>query len=152
MKSLKRPKSIMFFSILLLLSPALTVAANAYINMVPLWGAGNIFSRLLPTDLIILFIYPVAAFSVFSVRRTGWWIFIVSALLIMAYNIAAYVRNPMISLFGMILFNLAILAVAGFFFRKHIIAPYFNPRLRWWEQASRYDIELGVSLGIRRHL
>jgi hypothetical protein len=52
----------------------------------------------------------------------------------------------MISLFGVIIFNLLLFAAAGFFFRKHIIAPYFNPRLRWWEQASRYDIELGVSL------
>jgi hypothetical protein len=37
--------------------------------------------------------------------------------------------------------------VAGIFFRKHIIAPYFNPRLRWWETEARYKISLGVELG-----
>lgn len=146
MKSLKRPKSIMFFSVLLLLTPLVTLAANAYINMLPLWGAGNLFSRLALSDILILLIYPVAAISIFSVTRAGWWIFICSAVIIAVYNIIAYISNPMVSVFGMIIFNILLFVAAGFSFRKHIIAPYFNPRLRWWEQASRYDIELGVSL------
>jgi len=136
----------MFFAVLLLLTPLLTIAANAYINMLPLWGPGSIFGRLAITDILVLFIYPVAALAIFSVTRAGWWIFILSAAGIAVYNIIAYISNPMISLFGVIIFNLLLFITAGFFFRKHIIAPYFNPRLRWWEQASRYDIELGVSL------
>ncbi|MBI9108638.1 MAG: PilZ domain-containing protein [Spirochaetales bacterium] len=146
MKSLRRPKSITFFAVLLFLTPLLTITANAYINMLPLWGAGSIFRRLIITDILILLVYPVAAVSVFSVTRAGWWLFIVSAVGVAIYNIIAYINNPMISLFGVIIFNLLLFITAGFFFRKHIIAPYFNPRLRWWEQASRYDIELGVSL------
>lgn len=72
--------------------------------------------------------------------------FIASAAGIFVYNIAAYVNNPMISIIGVIMFNLLLFFSAGFFFRKHTIAPYFNPRLRWWEQACRYDIDLGVAL------
>ena len=52
----------------------------------------------------------------------------------------------MVSIIGVLVFNLFLFVAAGFFFRKHTIAPYFNPRLRWWEQASRYDINLGVSI------
>ena len=146
MKSVKRPVSIIVFSIIMLITPFLTVIANAYMNILPLWGAGNIFSRMAPTDIAVLFLYPVAAVSIFLVRKAGWWTFIASAACIFAYNILAYIRNPMISIIGVIFFNLLLFVAAGFFFRKHTIAPYFNPRLRWWEQASRYDIDLGVSL------
>jgi hypothetical protein len=80
------------------------------------------------------------------VTKPGWWIFIISAALIFTYNIIAFVSNPMISIMGVLAFNLGLFIAAGLFFRKHIIAPYFNPRLRWWEQACRYDIDLGVAL------
>lgn len=147
MKSLMRPKSITIFAVIVFLAPFLTIVSNAYINMLPLWGAGSILSRLALTDIILLCVYPVAAVSIFSVTRAGWWIFIVSAAGIFVYNIIAYVRNPMVSLLGVLVFNILLFAAAGFFFRKHIIAPYFNPRLRWWEQASRYDINIEVSIG-----
>ncbi len=146
MKSFKRPASILFFTIIMLIAPILTVLANAFINILPLWGAGNLFARMTVSDIIILLIYPLAAVSIYTVTKAGWWIFIASAISIFVYNIAAYINNPMISLIGVFLFNLLLFVAAGFFFRKHIIAPYFNPRLRWWEQASRYDINLGVSL------
>ena len=146
MRSLKRPASIIVFTVLLIITPLITTIVNAYINLIPLWGVGGIFSRMLPSDIVMLFVYPVAAFSVYSVRKIGWWIFIASALSILIYNTVAYIRNPMITLLGLILFNLAVLAVTAVFFRKHIIAPYFNPRLRWWEQARRWDINLGVAL------
>ncbi|HAK45205.1 MAG TPA: hypothetical protein DCO79_04720, partial [Spirochaeta sp.] len=146
MKSVKRPVSILIFSILMLLTPILTILANAYINILPLWGAGSILTKMTVSDILILVIYPVAAVSIFMVTKAGWWTFIASAACLFAYNIIAYIRNPMISLMGVIIFNLLLFVVAGLFFRKHIIAPYFNPRLRWWEQASRFDIDLGVSL------
>lgn len=146
MNSFKRPVSILIFSGIMIVTPVLTILINAYMNILPLWGPGNIFSRMTVTDIIILFVYPVAAVSIYTVKKAGWWIFIVSAAVIFIYNIIAYVSNPMVSLMGVLVFNLAIFFAAGFFFRKHIIAPYFNPRLRWWEQASRYDIDLGVTL------
>ncbi len=146
MNSLKRPGSILFFSLLLILTPLVTVILNAYINMIPLWGRGNIFTRLAISDIIILCLYPIAAIAVYTVHKAGWWVFMVTAATMIVYNITAYAANPMISLGGMIMFNLVLFAAAGFFFRKHIIAPYFNPRLRWWEQARRYEIDLGVSI------
>ena len=146
MKSLMRPRSIFLFSIIIFLAPFITIISNAYINMLPLWGSSGILGRLALTDIIMLCIYPVAAVSIFTVTKTGWWLFIISAAGIFVYNIIAYVSNPMVSLFGVLIFNIFLFAAAGFFFRKHIIAPYFNPRLRWWEQASRYDINIGVSI------
>lgn len=49
--------------------------------------------------------------------------------------------------------NLALFTVTLFFFRKHIIAPYFNPQLRWWEQDQRYEIDIYLKfLGINRNV
>ena len=146
MKSVKRPTSIIVFFIIMLITPVFTIIANAYINILPLWGENSIFSRMAVTDIVVLLIYPVAAVSIYTVRKAGWWIFIASAAGVFAYNITAYIRNPMISVVGVLFFNLLLFVAAGFFFRKHTIAPYFNPRLRWWEQASRYDIDLSVAL------
>ena len=146
MKSLMRPKAILFFALIVFIAPVVTIIVNAFINMLPLWGAGNIFTRLSVTDIAMLLVYPVAAVSIYSVTKAGWWIFIAAAAGIFIYNIIAYIQNPMVSLFGVLVFDLVLFLAAGFFFRKHIIAPYFNPRLRWWEQASRYDINLGVAI------
>ena len=40
---------------------------------------------------------------------------------------------------------LASLGVVGYFIRKEIRAPYFNPRMRWWESAPRYVVNIPVS-------
>ncbi len=146
MSSLKRPTSILVFSIIMIAAPVLAILENALFNMLPLWGEGNVFSKMAVSDILILLLYPAAAVSIYTVTKAGWWIFIFSAAGIFAYNIFAYISNPMISLFSLLFFNTLLFIIAGLFFRKHIIAPYFNPRLRWWEQASRYDIDLGVYL------
>ena len=146
MSSFKRPVSIIIFTVVMFIVPVFTIIANAYINMLPLWGDGNIFTRMRTSDILILLVYPAAAVGVLTVTRPGWWVFVLSAAGIAVYNIVAFINNPMISIIGMLVFNVSLFVVAGFFFRKHIIAPYFNPRLRWWEQASRYDIDLGVSI------
>ena len=38
----------------------------------------------------------------------------------------------------------AIVAAASvvFILQKHITAPYFNPKIRWWESAKRHKVEL----------
>jgi len=32
--------------------------------------------------------------------------------------------------------------VSAIFFRKNVIAPYFNPNLRWWETEQRFKLDL----------
>lgn len=146
MKSFRRPAGIIISSIIILAMPVFTILINSAIQSLPLSGAESIFSKMRITDVLILLVYLIAAVSVFTVTKAGWWLFIASAAGIFAYNIIVYSGSPLITVIGVLLFNVILFAVAGFFFRKHIIAPYFNPRLRWWEQASRYNVDLGVSL------
>jgi len=49
--------------------------------------------------------------------------------------------------------NVTLFSVSLFFFRKHLIAPYFNPQLRWWEQDQRYEIDIYLKfIGMDRNV
>jgi len=139
---MRKPLSIVLISLLFLLSPIAIIVLNAALNMVPLFGYGSILYRLPLYDLIILALYPLCALSIWMVRKWGWWVLILSASLMMLYNFAALFLNPFASAFTVLLMNGALFSVALFFFRRHLIAPYFHPHLRWWEQDQRYQVDI----------
>jgi hypothetical protein len=149
----RRPIAIVLVFIGYLLSPVLILLQGAAAHHLPVFGQGSILTRLYFTDIIILFVYPLGALAVFSVRRWGWYLFLSCSALLIGYNLFVYSLSPRYNLLVLIIYNLALAVVAGIFFRKHVIAPYFNPRLRWWETETRYriDISLEVLLEDGRH-
>jgi hypothetical protein len=150
---LKKPVSIVTLSILFILSPLVILILNSAINMVPLIGSGSIIYRLKPFDLIILALYLLTGVSIFLVRKWGWWVIIISAAIMFTYNLITLYYNPFSSLLILLLMNLSLFSVTLVFFRKHLIAPYFNPQLRWWEQDQRYEIDIYLKfLGINRNV
>lgn len=150
---MRKPLSILILSLLFLLSPLAILVFNAALNMVPLIGYGSILYRLRIQDLLILSLYPVAALSIFLVKKWGWWTLVSSALLMILYNLVTLFYNPFASTALVLLMNGALFAVALLFFRKHLIAPYFHPRLRWWEQDQRYEIDIYLKfLGTDRNV
>jgi hypothetical protein len=146
-----RPKSILVFSVIYLLSPLLILFQAAVINMVPVAGPGNIITRLQIMDILVLGTYLLCAISIYSVRKWGWWLFIASSVFLVSRNIVVFFINPFVSLLLILLYNLVLTAGAAFFFRKHLIAPYFNPRLRIWELEERYQIEMIVAVDDLKH-
>lgn len=150
---MRKPLSIKILSILFIFSPLAILFFNAALNMVPLFGYGSILYRLRPQDFFILSLYPLAGISIFLVRKWGWWTLISCALIMILYNLATLLYNPFASVAVVLLMNGALFAVALLFFRKHLIAPYFNPRLRWWEQDQRYEIDIYLKfLGTDRNV
>lgn len=151
--STRRPASIQIFSAIYLAAPAAVLVQAGIVNMVPLAGPGGILSRLGLFDWATLALYPVSAAAIFSVRRPGWWIFIACSVALLAQNVAALVLNPLVSPLSVLVFDAALIAAAGAFFRRHVIAPYFNPRLRPWASPPRYGVDLRGFLekGGRRH-
>lgn len=142
----RRPLIITLIVICYLLAPAAVIIQASIINRIPILGPHNIFTRLFFTDYIILSVYPIGAFALYSVKRWGWYLFLGCSLILIVYNIVAYLFNPRYNLFLLLLFNVLLALVAGIFFRKHIIAPYFNPRLRWWETEPRFKIEIKAEI------
>lgn len=152
-KLIRKPFSIISLSVIYLVSPLAILVFNAAINMVPLVGYGSIIFRLNLFDSLILILYVVVGISIFLVKKWGWWVIIASSSIMIIYNLISLFQNPFASLLLILLMNLVLFAVTLFFFRKHIIAPYFNPRLRWWEQDQRYRIDIFLKLlGINRNV
>lgn len=142
----RRPLIISIIVICYVLSPVSSILLGSIINRIPLFGAHNIFTRLPITDILILFVYPISAAAIYSIKKWGWYLFLACSLILISYNIFVYNLSPRYSFLILIVLNVILAIVAGIFFRKHIIAPYFNPRLRWWETEPRYKIEIHAEI------
>ncbi|MCK4804314.1 MAG: PilZ domain-containing protein [Spirochaetes bacterium] len=142
----RRPLIISIIVICYVLSPVSSILLGSIINRIPLFGAHNIFTRLPITDILILFVYPISAAAIYSIKKWGWYLFLACSLILISYNIFVYYLSPRYSFLILIVLNVILAIVAGIFFRKHIIAPYFNPRLRWWETEPRYKIEIHADI------
>ena len=137
----RKPWTIILLFCIYLLSPFVIVFFNAWLNMIPLVGPGGILRRLQAADWLILSLYFVNAAAVFTVRKTGWWVFIGSSAVLIGYNLYGYLQNPMQPFPALLLYNALLFGGAAILFRREIIAPYFNPRLRWWESEPRYQLD-----------
>ena len=146
----RRPVIIILITIGYLASPFFILLQGALVHGIPLFGPGSIAARLFFTDIIILFFYPVVAAAVFSVRKWGWYLFIAGVLVLIGYNVFVFFLSPLYNYILLILYNLALAVVAGLLFRKHVIAPYFNPRLRWWESEPRYRIDIDIVVRLEK--
>jgi hypothetical protein len=144
----KRPLIITVISLCYLIAPAAIIIQGSFVSRIPLFGPHNIFTRLYYTDIIILCLYPVCSIGLYSVRKWGWWVFLGSSGALIVYNVVVYLISPMYNIVLLIMFNVGLAVVAGIFFRKHIIAPYFNPRLRWWESDPRYRLDIAAYITV----
>jgi hypothetical protein len=143
----RRPLAIVILGVCFFLSPIVVLVQASIVNRIDLFaGPGGLINRLFVTDIVVLALYPVSAVAILSIRRWGWYLFMGCSALLIGYNVLVYRYNPRYNLLILILFNLALVVVASIFFRKHILAPYFNPRLRWWETEPRYRIEIGAAI------
>ena len=143
----KRPLSIVIISIFYFLEPIGNLIQAAYINNIPLFGDQSIVSRLLWSDWIILALFPVVGFGIYMVKKWGWYLFLAFSGLLIFYNIYVYkYLNPNYSLEVVLLFIVITTVISAFFLRKNVYTPYFNPRLRWWETATRYKAPLNTRI------
>ena len=135
-----KPWIIIFLSIVYFISPPVILISSSYVSLVPLTGPYGVLSRLTPSDISILATYILIGICLLSMRKWGWWGFIGFSLYLISYNLIAFLRNPFYSPLSLIVFTVLLTTAAGLLFRKELIAPYFNPKLRWWESEKRYDL------------
>lgn len=143
----RKPISILIITVLYLVEPFATVAIGAHVNRMPVFGPHGLLAHLIWSDWLLLAAFPVVAAGVYSVRKWAWYLFMAFSTVLIGYNVFVYLFwNPNYSL-GLILFFIVVItAVSAVFFRRQVYAPYFNPRLRWWEIAARYRVTLDVRI------
>lgn len=137
----------MLIAIFYFFEPVGNLVQAAFINNIPLLGNQSILSRLLWSDWIILGLFPVVGVGVYMVKKWGWYLFIGFSILLIFYNLFVYkFLNPNYSFETVMLFIIIITAISAFFLRKNVYTPYFNPRLRWWETATRFRVPVNTVL------
>jgi PilZ domain-containing protein len=147
----QRPLSVKLISLLCLLMPPCVLWMAARVSGLPLAGNHGIFHHMAVSDGFVLALFPVVAAGVYSVRRWGWYLYVGFAAFLIPYTLRA--DSIIGSGFGRgvtLFFIAAIVSLCALFFRKHVYSPYFDPRLRWWESAPRYRINLNTRLFTRR--
>ena len=146
MTLLRKPVSIVLISLYYMVSPVTNLAQILLVTGLPLSGPVNLWSILTVSDWAVLVAFPVVGWGMFSVRRWGWIAFVAFTVLLIGYNTASFMVNHTYNLGLVITYNVALAAVSSIFFRKHLRAPYFNPRLRWWNADPRYQTNLEAHL------
>ncbi len=143
----KRPLSVIIIAVLYCFEPIGNLATAAFVNKIPFFGHDGILFRLMWSDWIILILFPIVGVGIYMVRKWGWYLFLAFSALLIFYNIFVYkYLNQNYTLETVLLFILIITAVSALFLRKSVYAPYFNPRLRWWEAAKRFRVNLEAFL------
>ena len=142
----KRPPSIIIIALIYFLEPVGNILQAALVNDMPVYGESGILSHLVWTDWVILSLFPVTGVGIYMVRRWGWYLFVSFSVTLIVYNVYVYSINPNYELETVLLFIGVVTFMSAFFLRKHVYAPYFNPRLRWWESAARFRVGLETQI------
>jgi len=92
----------------------------------------------------------IVSIGVWRVRLWGYFAFLAMSVATLCYMMFQYVSNMEIDLSVNMLICSLFSAGAGFFLQKHVSAPYFNPKLRWWDRNPRYRVQVGAKFQIDR--
>ena len=116
------------------------------------WSLAGMVEQLMllphgPLKLSVIVASPLVGLAVLSVRQIGWISFMLycGATIFVNFYIA-YTTEGVTNLSASLYSLTGVLAILVYVVRKEIMAPYFNPQLRWWESAERFPFKLDVLL------
>jgi len=132
----KRPLVIRFLSYLYFAAPIFLM-----LEIMLVYGVGPrmAFHYVNWHVVLMMVLTPTVGYGIWCVKKWGYYLLLVHSALLIFNNIVLYAAKVTPTpLWTVITFNVLLLGVIIAFVRKEVNAPYFNPRLRWWEQAARY--------------
>ncbi len=87
----------------------------------------------------IMVVTPIVGYGIWTVRKWGYYLLLAHSVFLIISNTVLYSSGLTTSpLWFIIVANVLIVGTIIMFVRKEVYAPYFNPQIRWWEQAKRY--------------
>jgi hypothetical protein len=92
----------------------------------------------------------IVAIGIWRVRVWGYFSFLALSFLTLSYLMFQFVSNMESNLYINMLVCALFSAGAAFFLQKHVSAPYFNPKLRWWDRDPRFRVHVGAKFQIDR--
>jgi hypothetical protein len=92
----------------------------------------------------------VVGFGVWHVRPWGYWALMTYSLSVIAYQAYEYVVTNNSSFYLMALMTTVAIVIASEFFQRHVSAPYFNPKMRWWERHPRFRTNIEAKFQVNQ--
>lgn len=148
----KKPVLIEVFALLYLLNPIGNLLFVWFLNsqysftevmgmLLELLKRGNVI-------FILMLIFWLSAIplsiGLYKVRLWAWYYFIIhsTGMFVLSMFGSGHFRISYATIV-----NILFLLPIGYFISKSIRVPYFNPRMRWWEQSTRFlhDVKLKLS-------
>jgi len=143
---IKRPLAIKIFSLIYILLPLHIYAQIAYFSRFDFWEVDKVFSLFPLHAYVLSVLWVVVGICIFCVKRWSFYVFFLHSISMIVWNIYFSWTHPRYPIELIIFFLAALFLITGFFILEPIRAPYFNPRLRWWEQEKRYRVDLPVTI------
>lgn len=146
----QKPLLIEIFALIYLLNPIGNLISVIYLNTTnsPMHNFKTLLALASQGNVIIILniIFWLSAlplsYGLFKVRLWAWYYFLVHS-----------IGMVILSLFGSdfkihfsfaTIVNVLFLIPIGYFISNEIRTPYFNPRVRWWEQSKRFIHDLKI--------
>ena len=146
----KKPPVILIFSLCYVLTPVFFIIQYFYFSHTSLLDGSTWQTLLTPYKLSFIIIPPIIAYGIFKIHSWGWFLSLVHMFYILGNNTLAFLVGSRTPPWAILIFSIVTLGVLLTFVRKEIRAPYFNPRVRWWESKPRYAISLKVEMENQR--
>lgn len=139
----KKPLPIVLLSITLLLAPIANILFACWLQHMPIrqYMGLMVENRDYVAMLQTFVLWPSAAVAVFAVKRWSFPAFVVVQLMAIGLNVSTWLQFPeQFSTSLLLLAQILNLAIVGYVLLPHVRAPYFNPKLRWWESLPRFYV------------
>lgn len=120
---------------------------SIYFNINPLDAVLNVYhSETALHAFEFFFLFPIAGFAIFSVKKWSYPVFILAELWVLMINVPylteLYQTNQIPLMGFFILFGLLNLAIVSYLLLPAVRVAYLDPRIRWWEAKPRYSVNI----------
>ncbi|WP_413291225.1 PilZ domain-containing protein [Bdellovibrio sp. HCB337] len=151
----RKPWPIILLALLHVLAPFGNIIFNSFRSGRELLQTWNFWYYALPKPLFITYVIlpPLAGLFIYICRRWSYWCYVICLVFIFFSNVYGFWTN--INLFNFLTLTTVmvvdILAVA-YFVAPSVRKVYFDPRMRWWETAPRYNFDVHGHVGAQQVL
>ncbi|MEI6093747.1 MAG: PilZ domain-containing protein [bacterium] len=135
----KRPSVIKILSYLYFISPVFIILQLMWAQKIGLHNIGDLRYSFNWHVWMMCLLTPFVGYGIWAVKEWGYYLLMGHSIFLFINNVVIYaVHYTVLPVWVVAVFNLAILGVIITFVRKEVKSPYFNPKVRWWENAARY--------------
>lgn len=145
-KRLAKPKTLVVFGFLFLLLPVVNYLLLCYQKGISPKHIGIVLRHSDIFAVALIFLAIPVGIGLLKVKIWGWRLFLIYAVLLIAYNIQTFFFNPKVLNLAVFLESLLGITSVFYFTRKDISAPFFKMYPRGWRMQKRKPIEIEVEI------